>query len=35
MGALVPLFEARADGPYAFLNANTWVSSDPGMAGAG
>ena len=35
MGALVPLFEARADGPYAFLNANTWVSSDPGMAGGG
>lgn len=34
-GALVPLFEARKDGPYAFLNANTFVSSDPGGAGGG
>ncbi len=35
MGALVPLFETRADGPYAFLNANTCVSSDPGGAAGG
>jgi hypothetical protein len=34
-GALVPLFETRADGPYAFLNANTYVSSDPGGAAGG
>jgi hypothetical protein len=35
IGALVPLFETRADGPYAFLNANTFVSSDPGSAAGG
>jgi hypothetical protein len=34
-GALIPTFEARADGPYAFLNANTFFSSDPGGAGSG
>jgi hypothetical protein len=34
IGALVPVFEARADGPYAWVNANTWLSSDPGV-GAG
>jgi hypothetical protein len=34
-GALVPQFEARAAGPYAFLNANTFVSSDPGSASGG
>ncbi len=34
-GALVPLFEARADGPYAYLNENNYVSSDPGGAGGG
>src|SRR5512133_3802182 len=34
-GAMVPTFEARADGPYSFLNANTFVSSDPGMASGG
>lgn len=34
-GALVPLFEAKADGPYAFLNANDFVSSDPGGGGGG
>jgi hypothetical protein len=34
IGALVPLFEARKDGPLAFLNENTYLSSDPG-AGAG
>jgi hypothetical protein len=31
VGALVPVFEARKDGPYAWLNANTWLSSDPGI----
>jgi len=35
MGALVPQFETRADGPYAFLNANTFVSSDPGSGSGG
>ncbi len=35
MGALVPLFETRADGPYAFLNTNTYLSSDPGSAAGG
>ena len=35
MGALVPQFEARVGGPYAFLNANTYVSSDPGSASGG
>jgi hypothetical protein len=34
-GALVPVFETRADGPYAFLNANTFLSSDPGSAAGG
>jgi len=31
VGALVPVFETRADGPYAFLNENRWLSSDPGV----
>lgn len=35
MGALVPTFEARADGPYAFLNQNRYLSSDPGMGAGG
>jgi hypothetical protein len=35
MGALVPAFEARADGPYAFLNENKYLSSDPGTSGGG
>ena len=35
MGALIPQFETRADGPYAFLNANTFVSSDPGSGSGG
>jgi hypothetical protein len=35
LGALVPLFETRADGPYAFLNQNTYVSSDPGSGSGG
>ncbi len=35
MGALIPVFEARANGPYAFLNENKYLSSDPGMGGGG
>ncbi|MBN1605807.1 MAG: DUF3237 family protein [Polyangiaceae bacterium] len=35
MGQLVPWFEARTDGDYGFLNANTYLSSEPGMAGGG
>jgi hypothetical protein len=35
MNRLVPRFEARMDGPYAFLNANTFLSSEPGAAGSG
>lgn len=35
MGALVPQFEARAAGPYAFLNANRFLSSDPGTGSGG
>ncbi len=35
LGSLVPLFEARADGPFAFLNANDFVSSDPGSGSGG
>lgn len=34
-GALVPLFETRAAGPYAFLNDNTYLSSDPGVGAGG
>jgi hypothetical protein len=34
-GALIPLFEARAEGPFAFLNENTYLSSDPGVGGGG
>lgn len=34
-GALVPLFEARSDGPYDFLNENRFLSSDPGGASGG
>ena len=34
VGALVPVFETRTDGPYAFLNANTWLSGDASV-GAG
>jgi len=30
--ALVPRFEARADGPYAWLNEGRWLSSSPGLA---
>jgi Protein of unknown function (DUF3237) len=34
-GALVPVFEARSAGPYAFLNDNKFLSSDPGSAAGG
>lgn len=34
-GALIPVFEARTEGPYAFLNENKYLSSDPSMAGSG
>ena len=32
VGGLVPVFETRADGPYAWLNANTWLSSNPSVS---
>jgi len=34
-GALVPTFEARLDGPYAFLNTGRYLSSNPGRAEGG
>ncbi|MBN1605808.1 MAG: DUF3237 family protein [Polyangiaceae bacterium] len=34
-GGLIPWFEAATDGDYDFLNANTYLSSPPGMAGGG
>ena len=34
-GALVPTFEARADGPYAYLNAGRYLSSNPGVGQGG
>jgi hypothetical protein len=34
-GALIPQFEAKVDGAYAFLNDNSFVSSDPVSAGGG
>lgn len=34
-GALIPLFETRADGPYAYLNDKDYLSSDPGSAAGG
>jgi hypothetical protein len=34
-GAMIPLFEARAAGPYAFLNEDAFMSSDPGGATGG
>lgn len=34
-GALIPIFEARAAGPYAFLNENAFLSSNPGSASGG
>jgi hypothetical protein len=35
IGSLVPWFETRADGPYAFLNTSAYLSSDPGTGGSG
>lgn len=35
MGSLVPTFETRADGPYAALNTNKYLSGDPGSATGG
>lgn len=35
MGKLIPWFEARTDGDYNFLNANTFISSDPGSGSGG
>ncbi len=34
-GSLVPTFEARVDGPYAYLNEGLYLSSDPGMGEGG
>lgn len=34
-GGPIPTFEARADGPYGFLNENKYLSSAPGMASGG
>src|SRR5690606_12859275 len=33
-GGLVPVFEARVDGPYAFLNENKYLSSGPAVSGS-
>jgi hypothetical protein len=34
-GALVPTFETRVDGPYAYLNTGAYLSSNPGMGQGG
>jgi hypothetical protein len=34
-GALVPTFETRADGPYAYLNTGSYLSSNPGRGEGG
>ena len=34
-GALVPVFEARVDGPYNYLNENRYLSSGPSITGGG
>lgn len=34
-GALVPTFEARVDGPYAYLNSGSYLSSNPGRGEGG
>ena len=34
-GTLWPVFEARVDGPYNFLNENKYISSSPGMGSGG
>jgi len=35
MGSMIPVFEARKDGPYAFLNENRYYSSNPGGSPGG
>ena len=35
MGSLVPIFEAKVDGKYAWLNSGTYLSSNPGMDAGG
>lgn len=35
IGGLVPTFETRVDGPYAYLNTGLYLSSNPGMANGG
>jgi hypothetical protein len=35
IGGLVPIFEARLDGPYAYLNTGKYLSSNPAMANGG
>ncbi len=35
IGGLVPLFEARKDGPLNFLNTGKFLSSDPGSGAGG
>ena len=34
-GSLVPTFETRSDGPYAYLNAGRYLSSNPAMGQGG
>lgn len=34
-GTLYPVFEARVDGPYNYLNKNNYVSSPPGVGAGG
>ncbi len=34
-GGLVPSFEARSDGPYAYLNTGLYLSSNPAIANGG
>jgi hypothetical protein len=34
-GALVPTFETRADGPYAYLNTRSYLSSNPSVGQGG
>jgi hypothetical protein len=34
-GSLVPTFEARVDGPHAYLNSGRYLSSNPGMGQGG
>jgi hypothetical protein len=31
LGALVPVFEARSEGPYNWINENNWLSSNPSV----